>query len=121
MFNLIKLYKLPLIISVFVLYTVLLIFGGWQIHTYYNGYQDSLDQKVQKIVDDGISDYQRNQAQGLEDQKKLLKNSISNAIRKENDILNKPIYMQQCMDQFGMELLKKYKQESSNIITGEEK
>jgi hypothetical protein len=121
MFNFIKLYKLPLGIAAFLLYTVLTIFGGWQIHTYYNGYQDSLDQKVQKIVDEGISVYQRNQAQGLQDQKDLLSDARVNTIIKEKTILAKPIYLQQCMDQAGVDLLKQYKQESADIINGKKK
>jgi hypothetical protein len=121
MLNFIKLYKLPIGIVAFFLYTVLTVFAGWQVHTYYNGYQDSLNQKVEKIVNDGISDYQRKQAQGFEDQKALLAGAATNTIIREKTILEKPIYLQKCMDQDGVDELTRYKQESALIINGKKK
>lgn len=118
MLDFIKLYKLPIAIVAFVLYTIVMVFGGWKVHTYYNGYQESLDQKVEKIVDAGISKYQSAQAQGLEDQKDLLADAKTNTIIKEKTILQQPIYLQQCMDQAGVDLLKEYRQNSADIING---
>lgn len=118
MLDFIKLYKLPITIVAFVLYTIVMVFGGWKVHTYYNGYQESLDQKVEKIVDAGISKYQSAQAQGLEDQKDLLADAKTNTIIKEKTILQQPIYLQQCMDQAGVDLLKEYRQNSADIING---
>lgn len=118
MLNFIKLYKLPIIIVAFILYSIVLVFGGWKVHTYYDGYKESLDQKVEKIVDAGISKYQSAQAQGLEDQKDLLADAKTNTIIKEKTILQQPIYLQQCMDQAGVDLLKEYRQNSADIING---
>lgn len=118
MLDFIKLYKLPITIVAFVLYTIVMVFGGWKVHTYYNGYQESLDQKVEKIIDAGISKYQSAQAQGLEDQKDLLADAKTNTIIKEKTILQQPIYLQQCMDQAGVDLLKEYRQNSADIING---
>ena len=121
MWNFIKLYKLPISIVAFFLYTVLMIFGGWKVHTFYNGYQQSLNDKVELVVREGISTYQRTQAQGLEDTKKLLDGARTNTIIKEPTIINRPIYMQECMDQDGVDLLKQYRNESKNIINGGKK
>jgi len=118
MLDFIKLYKLPITIVAFVLYTIIMVFGGWKVHTYYDGYKESLDQKVEKIVDAGISKYQSAQAQGLEDQKDLLADAKTNTIIKEKTILQQPIYLQQCMDQAGVDLLKEYRQQSADIING---
>jgi len=118
MLDFIKLYKLPITIVAFVLYTIIMVFGGWKVHTYYDGYKESLDQKVEKIVDAGISKYQSAQAQGLEDQKDLLADAKTNTIIKEKTILQQPIYLQQCMDQAGVDLLKEYRQNSADIING---
>lgn len=118
MLDFIKLYKLPIAIVAFVLYTIIMVFGGWKVHTYYDGYKESLDQKVEKIVDAGISKYQSAQAQGLEDQKDLLADAKTNTIIKEKTILQQPIYLQQCMDQAGVDLLKEYRQQSADIING---
>lgn len=46
-------------ISSILLYTVLMLFSGWQIHTYYVGYQENQAAQVQKIVKDGISEFQK--------------------------------------------------------------
>ena len=121
MFAFIKLYKLPIAIIAFFLYTAIAMFGGWKIHTYYDGYQSNLDQKVEKIVADGVSKYQSTQAQSLEDQKTLLDSAKTNTIIKEKTILQQPIYMQQCIDQAGVDLLKQYKAESADIINGKKK
>ncbi|AFC21610.1 Rz-like spanin [Cronobacter phage vB_CsaM_GAP32] len=121
MWNFIKLNKLPISIVAFVLYTVLMVFGGWKVHTYYVGYQQNLEAKVEQVVKDGISTYQRNQAQGLEDTKNLLKDAKTNTIIKESTIVNRPIYMQQCIDQAGVDLLKQYREDSKNIINGTKK
>lgn len=116
MWNFIKLDKPVIFIAAFLLYTVLTVFGGWQMHTYYDGYQQNIEAKVEKIVDEGITRFQRNQAQGLEDTKNLLEQARTNTIIKEPTIINRPIYMQQCMDQAGVDLLKQYREDSKNII-----
>ncbi len=121
MWDFIKLYKLPISIVAFLLYTVLMVFGGWKIHTYYDGYQQNLEAKVQQVIDNGISTFQRNQAQGLEDTKNLLDSAKTNTIIKEKTIVNRPIYMQQCIDQAGVDLLKQYREESKDIINGTKK
>lgn len=121
MWNFIKLNKLSISIVAFFLYTVLMIFGGWKVHTYYDGYQANLDHKVELIVKEGISTYQRAQAQGLEDQKNLLEGAKTNTIIKEKTILQQPIYLQQCMDQAGVDLLNEYRKQSADIINGKTK
>lgn len=121
MWNFIKLYKLPISVVAFFLYTVLMVFGGWKVHTYYDGYQANLDHKVELIVKDGISLYQREQAQGLEDQKKLLEGAKTNTIIKESKVINQPIYMKECMNQDGVDLLSEYKRQSAEIINGKVK
>lgn len=118
MLDFIKLYKLPIIFIAFFLYTAVMVFGGWKVHSYYVGYQESLDQKVEKIVDAGITKYQSAQAQGLEDQKDLLDGAKTNTIIKEKTILQQPIYLQQCIDQAGVDLLKEYRKNSADIING---
>ncbi|QOI71642.1 putative membrane protein [Erwinia phage pEa_SNUABM_47] len=121
MLEFIKLYKWPIGLAAFLLYTVLMLFSGWQVHTYYVGYQQNIEQKIEKIVDNGIRNYQQNQAKGLEDTKSLLDNARVNTIIKEPTIINRPIYMQQCMDQAGVDLLKQYKLDSKAAIEGTKK
>ncbi|SOK58431.1 hypothetical protein [Yersinia phage fHe-Yen9-04] len=118
MFNFIKLYKLPIVIVAFILYTVLMLFSGWQVRTYYDGYQQNIVEKVQKVVDTGVSTMQRNQAQGFENIKVNLKEANNKTIIKEPTIVNRIIYAQQCIDQDGVDLLQQYKQESINIREG---
>lgn len=93
-----------------------MLFAGWRVHTYYTGYQQSLEDKVQQVISSGISDYQRNQAQGLEDTQKLLSNLKANTIIKEPTIINRPIYSQPCMDQDGADLLKQNKEDSIKVL-----
>ncbi len=121
MFNLIKLYRLPVCIGAFILYTVLTVLGGWQIHTYYTGYKENLDHKVEMIVKEGISNYQKEQAQNLIDQKDLLRSAAGKVQLKERTIIQQPIYMKTCINEAGAELLKQYKKESADIINGKVK
>lgn len=118
MLNFFKLYKWPLGLAAFLLFTVLMLFSGWQIRTYYDGYQQNIAEQVQKVVDNGISTFQRNQAQGLEDIKGNLKDVKTNTIVKESTIVNRPIYMQQCIDQDGVDLLQQYKDDSIKVREG---
>lgn len=121
MLEFIKLYKWPIGLAGFLLYTVLMLFSGWQIHTYYVGYQENQAAQVQKIVKDGISEFQKNQAQGLADTLGLLDKAKVNVTTKEKTIINQPIYLEKCMDQPGVDLLKDYKEASAEIINGKKK
>ena len=99
-------------------YSFLLIFSGWQICTYYNGYKENLENKALQIVKDGISEYQKVQAQGLEDTKVLLQKQKSSTIIKERTIVEKPIYQNVCLDEDGVSILRDYKTRSAEIIGG---
>lgn len=91
-------------------------YSGWKVNSYYVGYQQNLEKIVQDSINKSVSDFQRQQAQGLEDTKKLLDGVKTNTIYKERTIVNKPIYLNGCMDEEGVNLLREYKNESSNII-----
>ena len=91
-------------------------YSGWKVHSYRVGYQQNLEKIVQESIDKSVSEFQKKQAQGLEDTKKLLANAKTNTILKENTIVNQPIYMNKCMEQQGVELLEDYKKESYFII-----
>lgn len=86
---------------------VLSVFSGWKLNTYYTGYQLSQTQEVQKIVDDGMRNIQQNQAKVLQDKLDELKNQPFKIQKEKETILNQPIYSTQCIDQKGIELLKK--------------
>lgn len=92
--------------------------SGWKVHEYYVGYQQNLEKIVQESIDKGITDYQKKQAQGLEDTKKLLSGVKTNTILKENTntIINQPIYYERCMNQPGVDILEVYKKESALLI-----
>lgn len=106
-------FKYPIIFFVFM---GLAFYSGWKVNSYYVGYQQNLEKIVQESIDKGVTEFQKKQAQGLEDSKNILNNLETKTIYKENTIINQPIYSNECMDQAGVDIVEGYKKESSFII-----
>lgn len=106
--------------TAFILYTSSVFYSGVKVHEYYVGYQQNIDRLVQESVDKSVSQFQRNQAQGLEDTKKLLKDAkINTVVEKLPVYIDRPIYFNLCGDEDGVNVLDAYKQKSNSIRKGE--
>lgn len=105
-----KAYKLPLFIILFLLYSVLMVFGGWKLNTYYTGYQSSIEQRIEKKVDDGLRNIEQQGAQNLKQTQDLIQNKQKDVITKEIPlIIDRPIYLNGCLDQDGVDALQRLK------------
>ena len=94
-------------IIIALLVIVLSVFAGWKLNTYYTGYQDNLKNEVTQTVQQGLRDIQQNQAKLLTDKLDELANQPFKIQKEKETILNQPIYSTQCIDQKGIDLLKK--------------
>lgn len=94
-------------IIIFIIVVVLSIFSGWKLNTYYTGYQTSLKQEVTQVVEQGLRDIQQNQAKVLTDKLNELNNQPFKIQKEKETIVERPIYSQQCIDNDGINLLKK--------------
>lgn len=94
----------------FVLIMGLCAFGGWKLNTYYTGYKASLDQKIEKQVDQALSDIQKNQAQNLVETQELIKKGSAQIVEtKVPVIVERKIYQNICLDQDGVKVLEDLK------------
>lgn len=90
------------------------LFLGWKANTIYSGY---LNQKVllqQEAVQETIRQSQANIAKQFEEQKQAL-TDIANSNKSTTTRIiqnNQPIYSQKCIDEPGIDQLKKYKEQS---------
>ena len=106
-------------IIIFVVYSLFLVLAGWKANTYYTGYKLSQQQKLEKIVQDGLSKIQQDNAKHYEDVQQELDKKKTEIIEKKIPVIvDRPIYMNNCVDQEGVDALQKYKQESQDIIRG---
>lgn len=105
------------IISIFLLWTAISIFGGWKVNTYYQGYQNNLKQEVTQTIKDSISDMQAGNAKQLTSTLNELKGLDIRVIKESKTIIERPIYQNQCMDEDGLSKLKQYKEKSNEIRT----
>lgn len=113
-------YKYLIMFTAFILYTSTVFYSGVKVHEYYVGYQQNIDRLVQESIDKSVSEFQRKQAQGLEDTKNLLKDAKVKTIEKQLPIyIDRPIYLNKCGDEDGINVLEAYKQQSNSIRKGE--
>lgn len=108
--------KVAIFITAAVMCLMLSFTAGWKVHSYYVGYQQNIENTVKKEVQRGIDDMQRQNAQSLIDTQKKLDNLKSKTIiEKVPQIIDRPIYLQSCIDEDGVKILKQYKEESNKI------
>lgn len=87
--------------------------SGWKLNTYYTGYQESIEQRIEKKVDDGLSRMQQEGARQLIETQKVLKDSSDEIISKQVPlIVDRPIYLNQCLDQDGKNILEQLRENS---------
>lgn len=98
-----------------ILIVLLSVFSGWKANTYYTGYEMNLEKNVTASIKKEISDMQYQQAEQLTAKLSELKDQDFKVLRESQTIIERPIYSQQCIDQEGIELLKRYK-EASNAL-----
>ncbi len=94
-------------IIIFIIVVSISVFSGWKLNTYYTGYQTSLKQEVTQVVEQGLRDIQQNQAKVLTDKLNELNNQPFKIQKEKETIVERPIYSQQCIDNDGINLLKK--------------
>lgn len=106
--------------TAFILYTSSVFYSGVKVHEYYVGYQQNIERLVQDSIDKSVSQFQRNQAQGLEDTKKLLKDVKTNTVIEKLPVyIDRPVYLNLCGDEDGVNVLEAYKKQSNSIRKGE--
>lgn len=93
---------------------VLCLFLGWKANTIYTGYQNEKVLLQQEAVTETIRESQATIARQFEEQKQSLLDLANQNHNTTTTIIknNQPIYSQQCIDQAGIDQLKKYKEES---------
>jgi len=98
-------------------WTVLMLFSGWKINTYYSGYQENLKNEVTEVVKQGLADIQAQQAKDLISTLKSIQ-ELDKPVQSElTTIVKQPIYVTQCIDDDGLKLLKDYKDKSNALRT----
>lgn len=86
-------------------------FGGWKTNEIYHGYKHNLEEKIEKLVEKGLDDIQKQGAKNLIDSQQLLKDRKVTIIEKELPIIiEKEVYRNPSLDQDGVEYLKKLKE-----------
>lgn len=92
--------------------------GGIKTHIVYEGYKESLEARIEKKVDQGIAAMQAQSAQNLIDSQELLKKNKAEIIEKEVPVIvEKKVYKNPSLDQDGVDVLKKLKEESAKKRT----
>lgn len=103
-----KSYKLPLLICSFIVYSAIATFVGWKLNTYYTGYQTSIEQRIEKQVDLGLQKIQQQGAKNLKDTQDLIDNKQTQIIKEKVPlIVDRPIYLNSCLDEDGVDVLRK--------------
>lgn len=97
----------------FAVIMALCVLGGWKLNTYYTGYQSSLEQKVQKKVDDAMNQMQADQAKNLVETQQLIKDNAKVIETKVPVIVERKVYQNVCLDEDGWNVLKELKDNSS--------
>lgn len=113
MFSLLKNKVVLGVIAVVLMYGVSFGFG-WKVHSYYVGYQLNIERTVKEQIEEGLTQIQRDNAQSLlETQKKLdgIKSTV--VVERIPTIIDRPIYLQRCLDEDGANILRDYKRESN--------
>ena len=98
-----------------ILLMLLCAFGGWKLNTYYTGYQDSINQKIEKQVSDGLSRIEQQGAKNLNDTLLELKNRKVEIVTKEvPKFIDRPVYQNVCIDEDGVTTLQNLKNASTS-------
>ena len=94
---------------------VLCLFLGWQANTIWTGYKNEKVLLQQEAVQETIKAGQATIAKQFEDYRQSLVDLAKGNTERVTTIIknNQPIYQQQCIDQDGLDQLKKYKDASN--------
>ena len=95
------------------IYTLLILIGGWKLNTYYTGYQLNKQHEVEVIVKEGMNKIQEKNASQLTELQNQLNNLKPGVIERQNTIIKQPIYSNTCIDQSGADSLSDYKKLSN--------
>jgi len=92
----------------------LCLFMGWKANDIWTGYKNEKVLLQQEAVTETIRQSQATIAKQFEEQKKSIVDLASQNHNTTTTIIknNQPIYQQQCIDQAGLDQLKKYKEDS---------
>lgn len=92
-----------------VLYSALMIFGGWKAHVWYTGYETAKLDKIEKVVNTQNTELVAGIATQFEEQKQVLQAASDDITAKMKNVTINKIYTNQCLDQNGVDLLKELK------------
>ncbi|ENR0918490.1 hypothetical protein ENKO_181 [Klebsiella phage fENko-Kae01] len=114
-FTLLRKFWKPIAVLVLVIGSFL---GGWKANEVYHGYKENLEARIEKKFDEGLSKIQAQGAQNLIDTQELLKKNKAEIIEKEVPIIiERKVYQNPSLDQDGVEVLRKLKEESAKKRT----
>lgn len=103
-------------IILFGIFICLVFLGGWNARIWYDGNKESQELKVQQLVSEGISKIQQENAKNYEDMKIKLDERKVEIIEKDvPKFIDRPIYLNKCIDEDGAKTIDKFRTESINI------
>ena len=88
------------------------VYGGWSANTYYTGYKQSIDQKIEKQVDSALSKIQQENAKNYIETKKIMQDNAKVIETQVPVIIEREVYKNVCIDEDGFRLLNDLKQNS---------
>lgn len=96
----------------FVLLMVSCAFGGWKANTFYSGYKESIELKIEKKVDTALSKIENQNTQNFVETKQIMKDNAKVIEIKVPVIVEREVYKNVCLDEEGVKLLNDLKQNS---------
>lgn len=88
------------------------VYGGWSANTYYTGYKESIDQKIEKKVDSALAKMQQENAKNYIETKKIMQDNAKVIETQVPIIVEREVYKNVCLDEDGVKLLNDLKQNS---------
>lgn len=118
-----EIYKYFIAALIGILFCAGLLFGGWQAHKWYTGYEDNKLNEVKEVVkttqDNLVSAISKN----FEDQKQAFDDNSTDIHNQLKKVTVKNIYQIGCVDQDGVDILKISRDKSAKLrgFTNDEK
>ncbi|EOR9074253.1 hypothetical protein FOI42_RS03970 [Escherichia coli] len=96
----------------FVLLMASCTFGGWKANTFYTGYKESIELKIEKKVDAALSKIESQNTKNYVETKQIMQNNAKVIETKVPVIIEREVYRNVCLDEEGVKLLNDLKQNS---------
>lgn len=88
-------------------------YGGWAANDYYSGYKRSIEQNIEKQVDDALDKIQRENAKNYIETKKIMQDNAKVIETQVPFIVEREVYKNVCLDEDGVRVLNELKKNSA--------